>query len=210
MLPVDPLPISSLRPLRRAEYDRLVELGAFADEHIELLHGQLIQMSPQGTLHAYVIGQLTQILVPRLLGRALVRVQMPLAVSDISEPEPDVALVDPRPHLADHPQSAFLVVEVAGDSLRKDRTVKARLYAECGVPEYWLVDVEAGVVEVRRGPGARGYRRTTRHGHEETLRLLRFSDVEVVLAEVLPPVSEEGPAPAGPRRRAREARRARR
>src|SRR5262245_32807164 len=134
MLPVDPLPASSLRPLRRAEYDRLVELGAFAEERIELLYGQLVQMSPQGTRHAYVIGQLNQILVPLLLKRALVRVQMPLAASDISEPEPDLALVEPRAHLSDHPQSAFLVVEVAGDSLQKDRVVKARLYAESGVP----------------------------------------------------------------------------
>jgi Uma2 family endonuclease len=114
--------------------------------------GQLVQMSSQGTLHAYVIGQLNQILVPLLLGRALVRVQMPLAASDISEPEPDLALVEPRAHLADHPRSAYLVVEAAGDSLQKDRMVKARLYAECGVPEYWLVDLDAGLVEVRRGP----------------------------------------------------------
>src|SRR5215470_8355044 len=76
-----------VRPLRRDEYDRLVELGYFEDEKIELLHGLLVAMSPQGAPHMYVIRKLTKLFVPAVGERALVQVQGPLAVSDDSEPE---------------------------------------------------------------------------------------------------------------------------
>src|SRR5262245_36998247 len=102
-----------LRPITRAEYDRMIDLGIFdEDERIELLHGMLVAMSPQGQRHAYVIRVLTELLVPALLGRAQVRIQLPLAASDDSEPEPDVSVVPVGDYLDDHPQGAHLVVEV--------------------------------------------------------------------------------------------------
>src|SRR4051794_7475291 len=82
-----------LRPLKRAEYDRLVELGCFEHEKIELLDGQLIAMSPQGPAHMDVTTTLTMLFAQAVGNRALVRVQGPFAASDDSEPEPDLALV---------------------------------------------------------------------------------------------------------------------
>ena len=105
-----------MRPLTRAEYDRLVALGFLADEHVELLHGVIVPMSPQGTRHAYTIGMLGDLLLPALVGRARVRIQMPFGASDDSEPEPDLAVVPLGDWLDDHPDWAYLVIEVAESS----------------------------------------------------------------------------------------------
>jgi Uma2 family endonuclease len=175
-----------LRPLRRVEYDRLVEQGFFEDEKIELLYGMLVEMSPQGAGHAYVMRHLNEVLVPALRGRALVQIQSPLAVSDDSEPEPDVAIVPKQDYSRAHPTSAFLVVEVAETSLRKDRLVKAALYARSGVAEYWIVNLRKRVVEVHRGAGDAGYVDVTTHGEGDVLRPQAFDDVAIPVTDVLP------------------------
>lgn len=180
----------SRRPLRRVEYDRLIELGMFdEDERIELLYGQLVVMSPIGTLHAWVVQELNRLLVPQLVGRAVVRIQSPVAASDVSEPEPDVAVL-PKvrgSYLHEHPARALMLIEVAESSLRVDRKIKSRLYAETRVPEYWIVNLVDRVVEVYRDPGATGYRRVTRHRRGETLRLRAFPDVALPVSEFMPP-----------------------
>jgi len=134
----DPLRI---RPLRRVEYDRLVELGVFGkDDKIELLRGALVEMSPQGSQHADCAGVLMTLLIRMLGDRASVRAHSPFAATEDSEPEPDVGVYPPRRYAGAHPKTAFLVVEVAESSLRKDRGLKSEIYAENGVPEYWIVE----------------------------------------------------------------------
>src|SRR5689334_2995450 len=91
------------RPLKRSEYDRLVSMGAFEGERVELLHGTLVAMSPQDPGHTSPIGQLNMLLVPLLLTRALVRVQSPIVAEDESEPEPDVAIVPLGDYRHAHP-----------------------------------------------------------------------------------------------------------
>ncbi len=94
MLDFTQLPPGRIRPLRRAEYDKLIELGVFEeDEKIELLHGFLVAMSPQGTPHAAVGARLAEVLTRILGDRAHVRCQFPFAASEDSEPEPDIAVV---------------------------------------------------------------------------------------------------------------------
>jgi Uma2 family endonuclease len=176
-----------LRPLRRGEYDRLVALGCFEDERLELLHGMLVAMSPQSALHAEVIHRIARLLWAALADRAVVRLQTPLAVSEDSEPEPDVAVVPPGDYSAAHPDRALLVVEVADSSIRTDRLVKSGLYAEAGIPEYWLVDLDERVVEVSRDPAGGRYGSSQRVGREETLRPLALGDVELHVADFLPP-----------------------
>src|SRR5690349_13016770 len=122
-----------VRPLHRVEYDRLVELGCFADERIELLEGTLVRMSPQGPRHHGCIQALLDCLFPQVGGRAKVRVQGPLAAGESSEPEPDLALVEPAAYRTEHPSAAFLVIEVAATSVRKDLVTMARIYAAAGV-----------------------------------------------------------------------------
>src|SRR5262249_1379709 len=155
------------------------------DERIELLEGGLVTMSPQGDGHMAVIRKLNYKLQPALVGRAIVQVQGPLAVSDDSEPEPDIALV--RVEEDDkHPTTSYLIIEVADDSLSKDRKIKARLYAAAGVPEYWIVNLKDDVLEVMRAPRGKAYseRRELRRG--DSIAIERFSDVVVSVDEILP------------------------
>ncbi|MFZ5469736.1 MAG: Uma2 family endonuclease [Myxococcota bacterium] len=182
MLNLEQLHPEQLRPLRRTEYDRLVELGAFdEDEHVELLSGMLVAMSPLGPDHAAVISWLTQELVHALRRRAEVRVQLPLALSDDSEPEPDLTVVPPGDYRAAHPTHAWLVVEVANATLRKDRLIKARLYAEAGIPEYWIVNLADQVLLVHRQPVSGAYTSVTEH-RAGRAHLAKFPDVAIDVA----------------------------
>lgn len=184
--PASPSP-DRLRPLRRVEYDRLVALGAFTGERVELLDGRLVTMSPHGEPHAYSITRLTKLLVQRLGDRADVRVQLPFVASELSEPEPDLAVVAPGDYLDDHPHHAWVVIEVASSSLDEDRRVKAPLYAAAGVPEYWIVNLEERVLEVHRMPSGGAYAAMALHPRGDRVALPGFEDVLVAVDEILPP-----------------------
>jgi Uma2 family endonuclease len=173
-----------IRPLQRVEYDRLVALGWFQDERIELLHGALVAMSPQGSRHALVLSRLVRQLVIALGARAEVRPQCPLAISDDSEPEPDIAVVAPGAYQDAHPTTALLVVEIADASLQKDRGIKARLYAACGIPEYWIVNLVDRVVEVHTQPRAEGYQRVVRCERGARVPLTAYPDVAIELSDL--------------------------
>jgi Uma2 family endonuclease len=143
------------------EYHSLIRDGLLGeDDHVELLRGIVVDMTPQGIAHAHAVRELTEHFVIALRGLAKVLVQLPLTIGDDSEPEPDVAVVS----LAEagrrdaHPRSALLVVEVAGDSLHSDRTLKRELYAIASVPEYWIVNLEERCLEVHRDPDPAGAR----------------------------------------------------
>lgn len=176
----------AVRPLRRAEYEQMVERGVFEDERVELLHGVLVSMSPQHAPHAEVLVRLNELLVPAVAGRARVRVQLPLAVSEDSEPEPDLAVVAPGDQSRAHPASALLVIEVADTSLRKDRRAKGPVYAAAAVPEYWIVNLVERVIEVHRQPGSGRYQAVSRHGRGEQVALVAFPDVRLPVDAILP------------------------
>lgn len=175
-----------IRRLRRIEYDRLVALGMFDDERVELLHGVIVRMSPQGTRHAWCIRRLTQLLVPALVGRADVQVQLPFVADDDSEPEPDLSVVPVVETEDAHPDRALLVIEVADASLQTDLGVKVPLYAASGVPEVWVVDVGRGVVHVHRSPASHGYDQVSTVGRGEHLSLLLVPDLSLATDDFLP------------------------
>jgi Uma2 family endonuclease len=153
------MPAVRVRPLRRPEYDLLIEQGAFGpEERVQLLEGVLVELSPQGAPHAGLVEALNERLMPALLGRYRVRVQLPLGAGEHSEPEPDLAVVPADEPRDRHPERALLVIEVSDESLRLDLGRKARIYAAAGVPEYWVVDVGRVVVHVHTDPVADGYR----------------------------------------------------
>jgi Uma2 family endonuclease len=176
-----------IRPLRRVEYDKLIELGAFQDERIELLEGAMVAMPPIGAPHSSAVQELNRILLPALLERATVRIQNPFAALDDSEPEPDVAVVPPGRYATAHPEQAYLIVEVSESSLPIDRVIKQRIYARSGVPEYWIVNLVEGCIEVYTEPGPIAYARVTRYGRGQTLRPIAFADVEVRVDDVISP-----------------------
>lgn len=175
---------TEIRPLRRAEYDKLVELGAFGDERIELLEGALVPMSPIGTRHASAVDMLNLLLVRALGDRARIRVQNPFAAGDISEPEPDILVAPLGDYRAEHPAEAYLVIEVAESSLAKDRGVKLRIYAQRGVPEYWIVNVVARQVEVYRALQGGTYRESRVFEAGEAISLTAFPDVSISVGDV--------------------------
>jgi Uma2 family endonuclease len=173
------------RPLRRVEYDRLVALGTFDGERVELIVGELRRMSPIGAPHASTVDRLNRLLTKALDDQALVRIQGSFAADDLSEPEPDVALYPFADYDDGHPQVAHLIIEVADSSLRYDREQKAQLYAECGVPEYWIVNLLDRVVEVHREPRDGRYQDLRVHAKGECLRLLSFPEVELAIDDFL-------------------------
>ncbi len=175
-------------PITRDEYEELVRRGVFEDAHVELLYGRVVSMSPIGGPHRYGVRHLARILMASLGERANVEVQSSFAAPEESEPQPDL-LVSPEGDYLDAPPGvAWLIVEVADSSLARDRA-KARLYALAGVPDYWIVDLSAGIVEVHREPTPEGYRRVTRHDRTAVIALEHFPDVEVRVADVLPPAA---------------------
>jgi Uma2 family endonuclease len=185
MQPID-LPAEVLRPLKRAEYDQLVKLGVFDGEKVELLYGWLVEMSPTGEKHWYCVRKLNMILAPALVGRAEVGLQGPVAASDESEPEPDVCVLPPGDHLG-IPSTALLLIEVADSSRKRDLTLKARLYAEMNVPDYWVVDLTRRELVVHRKPAGDRYADVATHDDAAEVALLAFPDVIVRVGGILPP-----------------------
>ena len=176
----------AIRPLRRVEYEKMVELGLFEDERIELLAGVLVQMSPQGAAHAHAVRRLNELFIIALHGQALVGPQLPLALSDDSEPEADLVLSPVADYSREHPGVAYLIVEVADSSLRKDRSIKGALYAAAEIPEYWLVNLVEGVVEIYRDPRPSGYASTARAGRGEAVAPLHFPDLLIQVDDIVP------------------------
>lgn len=177
-----------IRPLRRVEYDRMVDAGVFdEDERIELLRGVLVAMTRQGARHADCVAALTELLFRALPTAVQVRCQLPFAAGEYSEPEPDVAVYPRAARAGSHPDDALLVVEVSDSSLRKDRGLKSEIYAEAGVPEYWIVDLVHGVVEVRTEPADGHYSRTVTRSRGERIALVAFPEVALATEEFLPP-----------------------
>ena len=173
----------------RAMYERLVAGGGFDGLRVELIRGHILdKMSPQGSPHSTAV-TLTQEALREAFGRsACIRVQLPLRALDESEPEPDVAVVagSARDYIGEHPSAAFLVVEVSDSSLQYDQTAKLSVYAESGFPEYWIVDLQNGRLEVHRDPYGTAYRTRRTYEEGETVTLLTRSDVTISVADLLP------------------------
>src|SRR5262245_47298037 len=167
------------RPLRRAEYERMLEAELFRNEHVELIRGILVRMSPQKAAHATVVQILTRLLMPPLVGRADVRVQLPFAAGDDSMPEPDLAVVAVARFGQPHPDRAHLIIEVAETSLEEDRTDKAEIYAAAGVGEYWVVNIPDRTIEVHTEPSRGAYARVTPYRAGERVSPAAFPDVSV-------------------------------
>ncbi|MGH7164603.1 MAG: Uma2 family endonuclease, partial [Nitrospiraceae bacterium] len=146
-------PAVALRRWTRQEYDRLVVEGFFhPEERLELMEGEIVRMTPQGSLHATAIRLVEEALRAAFGTGFDVRVQMPLALTDDSEPEPDVAVVtgNPRDYRDTHPSAAVLIVEVADATVPYDRERKRALYARVGIADYWIVNLLDRRLEVFR------------------------------------------------------------
>jgi len=185
----------TLRRWQRAEYERLVDLGVFRGEPIELIGGQLVVAEPQGAYHASAISSVDYALRAVLPPGWIVRLQAPVSLDDESEPEPDLVVVRGRPadYRESHPAHPALAVEVAESSLEFDRGRKGSLYARAGIQDYWIVNLVDRVLEVCRAPepdaaavyGWR-YRSVTLLTPPAVVVPLAFASSQIAVADLLP------------------------
>ena len=177
------------RLFTREEYHRMGEVGILKPtDRVELIRGEIVEMSPIGRRHVAFVDNLNQLLVTRLAGRAIVSVQNPVVLADDTEPQPDIKILRrrtvPYKEREAFGDDTLLLIEVAESSLAYDRSTKLRLYAEAGIPEYWVVDCAAESIEVHRTPEASRYRDVSRATGPATVSLQAFPDVALTLAEI--------------------------
>ncbi len=184
----------SLREARRLftieEYYRMAEVGILSeDDRVELIEGEVIEVTPIGGRHAACVDRLNRLLNRRIGDAAIVRVQNPVRLSKYSEPEPDVALLRPREdfYAQGHPtpEDVLLIIEVSETSLDYDRNVKMPLYARAGVPEVWLVDLSGEEIRVYSRPANSSYERVERIGRGGAVTSRTLSGLELRADEVL-------------------------
>ncbi len=180
---------TELRRWSRDEYESMIAQGLFAPgERLELIDGEILKMTPQGSLHATAV-RLAEDALRALFSRGFdVRAQLPLALGISSEPEPDIAVVKgkPRDYRDAHPSAAVLIVEIADTTLEYDRSRKESIYARAGVQDYWIVNLVETCVEVYRDPGKEGYRAMIRFAPGATISPLSIREGSLSVADLLP------------------------
>lgn len=173
------------------DYHHMAESGILGpDDRVELIAGEVLDMSPIGSLHAALVAALSDYLGRLAAGQLTVWSQNPIRLDDSSEPQPDIALVKPRPdfYAAAHPGPAdtLLVVEVAESSLAYDLGVKVPLYARHGIPEVWVIDAATRTTHRFREPRPEGYSEQGMITPEEPLACLALPGEAKNLATILP------------------------
>ncbi len=181
------------RRFRAAEVHSMIDYGVLRpEERVELLDGDVFEAAAAGSRHAACVNRLTRVLMQEVGERALVSVQNSMDLSEYSVPEPDLGLFEPRGDYYEEalPSSgaAFVLIEVSDTTLRQDRSLKLKLYARAGIPEYWIVHLRKRAVEVCREPAGDGYlsREVLLDGDE--LTALRLLDLRVPVSALFAPL----------------------
>jgi Uma2 family endonuclease len=183
---------AKIRLWNLSEYHHLREKGILhPEEKIELIEGQLIKMSPKGTLHTAATRRIAKTLTNLLVNKAAIYTQDPVELDDNSEPEPDVSIVkiDPNDYVTHHPQTEeiYLIIEVADSSLEYDCEIKAKLYAKSGIEDYWVIDVRERKLYLFRKPEKTGYQNKQILRETDLITPLSFPTISVKISELLPP-----------------------
>jgi Uma2 family endonuclease len=171
-------------------YHQMVDAGILTEnDRVELINGRILTMSPIGRKHFACVNRLTNLFASRLVGQTIVSTQNPVVLDDLSEPEPDVVLLNPRADFyeSELPTAAdvLLLVEVSDATLRFDKQVKLPLYAESGIVEVWIADVKTGRIEVYTQPEAGSYTRQQTYKRGQTLSPQHFPALTVAVEEVI-------------------------
>jgi Uma2 family endonuclease len=184
------MPVQTRHRFSVEEYYRMAEIGVLKpDARVELLNGEIIDMSPIGPFHGGVVTFLNGIFTVAGHGRWVTAVQNPVHLSDQSEPQPDLLLLKPCSHFyrKRHPQpeDVYLLIEVSDTSLTTDHDEKLPAYGRAGIAEVWIVNLNEETIEVYREPHFTGYgsRTILRAGEKAAPRA--FPDAAVDVAELL-------------------------
>ena len=170
-------------------YHQMAQAGILAeDSRVELIQGELLDMAPIGSRHAWMVSVLNKVLIDAVADGAIVYTQNPIALPPDSEPQPDLALLRLKPdgYAEALPGAAdvLLLIEVADTTVEYDRTIKLQLYALHEIAEVWLFDLRRGVVEVNLEPTPKGYRRRLERKNTEILTPSLLPAVNVALADI--------------------------
>jgi Uma2 family endonuclease len=171
------------------QYHKMSEVGILTEEdRVEFIKGEIVEMSPIGLKYAATVNRLNQIFHRKLSDRVLVSIQNPIQLNNNSEPQPDVALLKSRADFYEtktpEVNDIFAIVEVADTTIIYDRNIKIPLYAEHGIAEAWLVDVNDRSLTIYRQPTPTGYQITKTLTREESLSLLAFPEVTINVSEI--------------------------
>ncbi|MDA1055492.1 MAG: Uma2 family endonuclease [Planctomycetota bacterium] len=178
-------------PITTEQYETLVNAGAFAGTNgqIELIHGRIVRMNPQGPEHSDPIDILNEWSIESVQRRYTVRVEKPIRIPEhLSSSEPDIAWATRRRYSQQHPgpQDIHLLIEVSQTSSSFDRTEKLQLYAKAKIAEYWQVDIPSRSITVHRQPQGELYRSVQTFDESETIHPLCLPDAELVIATLFP------------------------
>ncbi len=172
------------------EWRKLGEANIFPpDSHVELIEGEIFEMAPIGFNHAGHLKRINNLLTLAVAGKAIVSVQDPLHLGDLSEPEPDFMLLKPNSdfYSSRHPvaDDVILLIEVADSSLNFDQNQKLRLYAMHNIPEYWLLNLIDNCLEVYRKPKGEVFAEKTTLYQGDKVTLSQLPDICIQVSEIL-------------------------
>ena len=173
-----------------SQYHQMSEAGILSEnDKVELINGEIIEMSPIGRRHTACVNRLNSVFSQLLGKKVIIAVQNPIILNNLSEPQPDIALLKPRADFYEsghpQPQDIFLLIEVADSSLEYDRDVKIPLYASSGITEVWLVDIYQQVIIVYRYPSENGYRDIQTLSRGEKLSISAFPENNLFVDDIL-------------------------
>lgn len=171
------------------QYHQMIESRILTEnDRVELIQGEILQMSPVGRRHAACVDRLVELLVLQLASRAIVRVQNPIQLNNNSEPQPDLALLRRRPdfYSQGHPSPVdiLLIIEVSDSSADYDRQVKVPVYAQDGIREVWLVDLNAQIIEVYRESSGNEYQVKQKFSCGQTVSPLSFPEFSLSVEQI--------------------------
>ncbi len=172
-----------------SDYEAMYQAGILReDERMELLNGEIILMSPTGPKHSGIVNRVSNFIKSLFQLRAIIAVQNPVKIPPNSEPEPDLVILKPREDFYSefHPMPAdiWLIIEVSESTLDKDTLIKLPIYAQAGIPHYWIINIPEKRLEAYSGPTGMHYKLRQLYFQEDTILVPPF-DLPVKVSDLV-------------------------
>lgn len=179
----------SKRLINVSEYHGMAEAGILKpQDKVELIHGEILEMSPIGSKHAAIVVKLNKLFNHIISDDQLISIQNPICINDLNEPEPDISVLKAKAdfYAESHPKGTdtLLVIEVSDSTLSYDKEIKLPLYATGGVPEYWIINLQKNEIEVHRSPEGDVYKRIQIAQQGDTIELM-FNNQSIEVNQLL-------------------------